>query len=313
MHTPEPSADGLLTLLAVARTGRYTAAADLLGINHTTASRRVAALEQALGGPLLARGAAGWELTELGRSGVAAAERIEAVLHGLDADTAHDLHGKVRIAATDGFSARVVAPAIAELGRAHPRLSVDLLTVTRRAPSTRSGVDVEVVVGRPETYRVEPELLAPYRLGLYGSRDYLAADGTPQRSRDLAGRPLVYFIDSMLTVDDLDLARVLVPDMTDRLSSTNVLVHVEATCAGAGLGLLPCFLADTRPDLVRVLPDEVSVQLEYWMVVRPEAAQRREVAAVVAALRTRVASMRDVLLGVPDPRRTPLRRFIDPR
>ncbi|MBS4102190.1 LysR family transcriptional regulator [Tsukamurella paurometabola] len=297
MHTPEPSADGLLTLLAVARTGRYTAAADLLGINHTTASRRVAALEQALGGPLLARGAAGWELTELGRSGAAAAERIEAVLHGLDADTAHDLHGTVRIAATDGFSARVVAPTIAELGRAHPRLSVDLLTVTRRAPSTRSGVDIEVVVGRPETYRVEPELLAPYRLGLYGSRQYLATDGTPENTRDLAGRPLVYFIDSMLTVDDLDLARVLVPDMTDRLSSTNVLVHVEATCAGAGLGLLPCFLADSRPDLVRVLPDEVSVQLEYWMVVRPEAAQRREVAAVVTALRAQVAAMRAVLLG----------------
>ncbi|GAA1087206.1 LysR family transcriptional regulator [Tsukamurella spumae] len=297
MHTPEPSADGLLTLLAVARTGRYTAAADLLGINHTTASRRVAALERALGGPLLARSAAGWELTELGRSGVAAAERIEAVLHGLDADTDHDLHGKVRIAATDGFSARVVAPAIATLGRAHPRLSVDLLTVTRRAPSTRSGVDMEVVVGRPATYRVEPVLLAPYRLGLYGSRDYLAAEGTPQRPRQLAGRPLVYFIDSMLTVDDLDLARVLVPGMADRLSSTNVLVHVEATCAGAGLGLLPCFLADDRPELVRVLPDEVSVQLEYWMVVRPEAAQRREVAAVVTALRAQVRSMRAALLG----------------
>ncbi|MET9327679.1 LysR family transcriptional regulator [Tsukamurella sp. NPDC003166] len=292
-----PSADGLLTLLAVARTGRYTAAADVLGINHTTASRRVAALEQTLGGPLLARAASGWELTDLGRTAVGAAERIEAVLHGLDADTDHDLHGKVRIAATDGFSARVVAPAIATLGRAHPRLSVDLLTVTRRAPSTRSGVDIEVVVGRPETYRVEPELLAPYRLGLYGSRDYLATDGTPERPRDLAGRPLVYFIDSMLTVDDLDLARVLVPGMADRLSSTNVLVHVEATCAGAGLGLLPCFLADGRPDLVRVLPDEVSVRLEYWMVVRPEAAQRREVAAVVTALRAQVGSMRAALLG----------------
>ena len=117
----------------------------------------------------------------------------------------------------------------------------------------------------------------------------------------------------MLTVDDLDLARVLVPDMTDRLSSTNVLVHVEATCAGAGLGLLPCFLADARPDLVRVLPDEVSVQLEYWMVVRPEATQRREVAAVVTALRAQVASMRGVLLGDPGPRRTALRGFTDPR
>ncbi|GAB3132076.1 LysR family transcriptional regulator [Tsukamurella serpentis] len=302
MHTPDPSADGLLTLLAVARTGRYTTAADLLGINHTTASRRVAALEQALGGPLLARGPGGWELTDLGRTAVSAGERIESVLQELDADTDHELRGKVRIAATDGFSARVVAPAIAELGRAHPRLSVDLLTVTRRAPSTRSGVDIEVVVGRPRTFRVQPVHLAPYRLGLYGSREYLTAEGTPRRRADLAGRPLVYFIDSLLTVDDLDQARVLVPEMSDRLSSTNVLVHVEATCAGAGLGLLPCFLADARPELVRVLPGEVSVELEYWMVVRPEAERRREVAAVAAALRAQATASRGALLGEPEPR-----------
>lgn len=299
MHTvPDPSADGLLTLLAVARTGRYTAAADLLGINHTTASRRVAALEHALGGALLARAAGGWELTDLGRTAVRAAERIEATLQDLHADTDDDLHGTVRIAATDGFSARVVAPAVARLGRTHPRLSVDLLTVTRRAPSTRSGVDIEVVVGRPTTYRVEPAPLAPYRLGLYGSREFLAAEGTPRRRADLTGRPLIYFIDAMLTVDDLDQARLLVPEMTDRLSSTNVLVHVEATAAGAGLGLLPCFLADTHPDLVRVLPDDVSAQLEYWMVVRPEAAGRRETAAVAAALREQVDGMRAVLLGI---------------
>jgi DNA-binding transcriptional LysR family regulator len=297
MHTPDASADGLLTLLAVARTGRYTAAADLLGINHTTASRRVAALENALGGPLLARSAGGWELTDLGRTAVAAAERIEATLHGLHADTDDDLHGKVRIAATDGFSAG--------LGRLHPRLSVDLLTVTRRAPSTRSGVDIEVVVGRPGTYRVEPTLLAPYRLGLYGSEDLLAATGIPRSRADLAGRPLVYFIESMLTVDDLDQARVIVPEMADRLSSTNVLVHVEATRAGAGLGLLPCFLADAQPDLVRVLPDEVFVELEYWMVVRPEAARRREVAVVAGALRERVDAMREELLGGEGYRRSP--------
>ncbi|WP_019200852.1 LysR family transcriptional regulator [Tsukamurella sp. 1534] len=298
MHTSEASADGLLTLLAVARTGRYTAAADLLGINHTTASRRVAALERALGGPLLARAPGGWEPTDLGRTALAAAESVEETLAALRADTHDDLHGTVRVAATDGFSARVVAPAIARLGAAHPRLSVDLLTVTRRAPSTRSGVDIEVVVGRPATFRVQPRLLGPYRLGLYGSTAFLAATGTPSAREELAGVPLVYFIESMLTVDDLDLARELVPQMSDRLSSTNVLVHVEATRAGAGLGLLPCFLADTHADLVRVLPDEVSVELEYWMVVRPEAARRREVVAVADALRAQVDGMRDALLGI---------------
>lgn len=62
-----PSADDLLVLLAVGRTGRYTTAAEELGLNHTTISRRIAALEQAMGGRVLARAAGGWELTELGQ------------------------------------------------------------------------------------------------------------------------------------------------------------------------------------------------------------------------------------------------------
>ena len=38
-----------------------------LGLNHTTISRRIAALEQSIGGRVLARVAGGWALTELGR------------------------------------------------------------------------------------------------------------------------------------------------------------------------------------------------------------------------------------------------------
>ena len=65
-----------------------------------------------------------------------------------------------------------------------------------------------------------------------------------ERLEDLARHPLVYFIDSMLQVDDLDLARSVAPTMRESVTSTNVFVHVEATRAAAGLGLLPCFMAD---------------------------------------------------------------------
>jgi DNA-binding transcriptional LysR family regulator len=50
-----PSADDLLILLAVGRTGRYVSAAEALGVNHTTVSRRIAALEHALGTRVLTR------------------------------------------------------------------------------------------------------------------------------------------------------------------------------------------------------------------------------------------------------------------
>lgn len=296
-----PSADDLLVLLAVGRSGRFTAAADELGINHTTISRRIAALEQSIGGRLLSRAAGGWELTDLGRDALAAAEAVDSAVRSLSVDRAGQraLEGVVRISATDGFSAYIAAPAAARVQRHHPRVAVEIVTATRRASQQRSGHDVEVVVGEPQVHRAEAMRLADYCLGLYGSRDYLTEHGTPQRVDDLARYPLVYFIDSMLQVDDLDLAASFAPAMRESVTSTNVFVHVEATRAAAGLGLLPCFMADRHDDLVRVLPRTVSVRLSYWLVTRAETLRRPEVAAVVDAIRERVVDQREALLGMP--------------
>ena len=85
--------------------------------------------------------------------------------------------------------------------------------------------------------------------------------------------------------------------MRESVTSTNVFVHVEATRAAAGLGLLPCFMADRHDDLVRVLPDAVAIRLSYWLVTRPETLRRPEVSAVVEAIRARMREQHDVLLG----------------
>ncbi|ORA51388.1 LysR family transcriptional regulator [Mycolicibacterium chubuense] len=294
-----PSADDLLVLLAVGRTGRYTTAAEELGLNHTTISRRIAALEQAMGGRVLARVAGGWELTDLGRDALAAAEAVESAVRSLtlDAGGSRMLEGVVRISATDGFSAYIAAPAAASVQRRHPKVAVEIVAATRRASQQRSGLDVEVVVGEPTVHRATAIRLGDYCLGLYGSRDYLAEHGSPANVADLQRFPLVYFIDSMLQVDDLDLAASFAPAMRESVTSTNVFVHVEATRAAAGLGLLPCFMADRHDDLVRVLADTVSIRLAYWLVTRPETLRRPEVAAVVDAIAARMDDQRDVLLG----------------
>lgn len=292
------SADDLLVLLAVGRSGRYVTAAEELGMNHTTISRRVAALEQSIGGRLLARSAGGWELTDLGREALAAAESVEAALRTLSGPAgSRTLEGVVRMSATDGFSAYVAAPAAARVQRLHPGVTVEIVAATRRATQQRSGLDVEVVVGEPQVHRAQAEWLGDYRLGLYGSRDYLERHGAPASRSDLTGHPLVYFIDSMLQVDDLDLARTIAPSMRESVTSTNVFVHVEATRAAAGLGLLPCFMADRHADLVRVLPNEVGVPLGYWLVARTETLRRPEVAVLVEAIRDVVSEKRDALLG----------------
>lgn len=292
-------ADQLLVLLQVARTGRYTTAAQALGVNHTTVARNITALERSLGGRLLVRGADGWELTSLGRRAARAGEAVSDAVDRLVAgDTEADpVTGVVRMTATDGFSAYIASPAIARLRGEHPELSVELVTVTRVATHHRSGVDIDVVVGEPSVQRAKAVCLGDYVLGMYGSRDYLDRHGTPATVDEMSRHGLVYFIDSMLQVNHLDAPRRLVPGMQDALASTNVFVHVEATRAGAGLGFLPCFMADRHDDLVRLLPDEVTERLPYWAVIRSESWRRPAVAAVVQALLAEMAQQRDRMLG----------------
>ncbi|TXG89143.1 LysR family transcriptional regulator [Rhodococcus rhodnii] len=293
-----PNPDDLLVLLAVGRTGRYTAAADDLGLNHTTVARRIESLEKALGGRVLARGSAGWELTELGRRAFTAAEGVEDALGGLVAAASgtSSLGGVVRMSATDGFSAYLAAPAAVAVRRRHPAITVEIVTATRLASQHRSGLDIEVVVGEPHVHRAEAMRLADYTLGLYASHTYLREHGVPRTRGELAQHPIVYFVDSMLQVDDLDLARTLAPQMSESVTSTNVFVHVEATRAHAGVGLLPAFMADRHADLVRVLPG-IGATLTYWLVARTESFRRPEVAVVVDAIRAVAHANRDALLG----------------
>lgn len=298
-HFPAPplSADDLLVLLAVARTGRYTTAGQQLGLNHTTIARRIAALEAQLGGRVLSREDGGWELTPLGTRALAAAESVERALGGLDARDDERVEGLIRLSATDGFSGFVAAPAMAALQERHPDVRLEIITGTRQASQQRAGADLEVVVGRPQVRRARAVHLADYALGLYASRDYLRRHPTPRTLDDLAGKPLVYFIESMLHVDSLDDARRAVPGMTDAVASTNVYVHVDATRGGAGFGLLPAFLADPHDDLVRLLPDLVAQRLPYWLVARPEALRQPAVAAFLEALDRRLQAVRPQLLG----------------
>lgn len=300
--TKRPRADDLLVLLAVARTGRYTGAASHLGLDHTTIARRIAALESVLGGRLLAQSATGWDLTDLGRAAAESAGRIEAALSQLDgirsADAPDLVSGVVRMSATDGFSAYIAAPAIAALRIDHPRLTVEIVAATRRAAEHRAGLDLEVVVGAPQTHRARAVELGTYTLGMYASRDYLARTGHPETREELEQHRLVYFVDSMLQVDALDLPRRLVPGMQDGLTSTNVFVHVEATRAGAGIGLLPCFAADRHDDLVRLLPSTFAEKLPYYLVARPESLRLPAVSALAEALRTQTRASKAMLDGV---------------
>lgn len=292
LHTNLPS---LMTFLTVARLGRFTAAANSLGINHATVSRRINALEKVTGQRLLLRSQSGWEITSEGRQVFEIAEEIEQSLTKLVVDdTEPTITGTVRIGAPEAFTGHIAAPVLARVQREHPALDIELFTSTQRARQNRSGLDLEIVVGKPEVPRAWERPLLEYQLKLYATEAYLADNGIPATLQDLQTHRLNYYVEAILLVQDLDDALTMLPAMRPGLSSTNVYAHLTATLAGAGIGLLPDFMADGHPGIVPVLADEFAHPATFWAVVRQESLRNRAVATVYQALKDYAASSNTV-------------------
>ena len=186
----KPSADDLLVLLAVGRSGRYITAAEELGLNHTTISRRIAALER-----VDRRPGTGPGRPADGSSPTSAARRCRRPRPSRSAVRSLTVHAGGRPRAggrrADIGDRRLLAPTSPRprpprCSATHPNVAVEIVAATRRATQQRSGLDVEVVVGEPKVHRAKAIRLGDYCLGLYGSRDYLADHGTPTSVADLA-------------------------------------------------------------------------------------------------------------------------------
>lgn len=295
-----PSPDDLLILLTVARLGRFTAVAEALETTHTTISRRILALDKRLGGRTLERNPHGWELTELGRQAVLAAEKIEQSLGELAGhldEGADSVSGLIRISAPDGFGAVIVTPALVRLQRGHPRLAVEVLSSTRKLSQNRSGLDLEIVAGPIDAGRAETIALSDYYLRLYASPAYLKAKGVPHDVAELQEHAFVSYVESALQIAELGLGSSGLAEPAARFQATSVFAQIEAVRAGCGIGILPSFMVTGQPDLVPVLPAAYERRLQFWAAARPESLRSPAVQAVIGAILQETAHRRRALMA----------------
>ena len=115
------------SFLAVVRSGGVTRAARELGYAQATLSARIAALESAVGVPLLEPGRRNAVLTDAGRVVLARAESLlrDAVALQKDARSAAG-HVAIRVAACEPVATYRLPPIVAAFARAHPRIDIEL-------------------------------------------------------------------------------------------------------------------------------------------------------------------------------------------
>ena len=265
--------DLLRSFLAVARSGKLTAAARRLKVDHSTLSRRIATLETSLRAKLFDKSLNGYTLTLEGERLLAQAERMEATVTAIQGEIAAEsraVSGTVRIGTPDGFGTSFLAPRIGELSARHPDLEIELVATPRSFSLSKREADIAVGLTDQAHGRLLTRKLTDYELGIYGaasrSRDWQAIGD----AADLAAFPFISYIDDLIYAPELDYLPLVARGITPRIRSSNLMAQAEAIASGAGLGVLPCFLAGSDPRFVRLLPGKVRLIRTFYMSVHKD-------------------------------------------
>lgn len=243
-------------------------AARRLGTSQARLSRRIVALEEAVGARLLNRTTKGSSLTEDGQIFFEAAERIEAEMLGglaLLQGRRSEVHGTIRIGAPDGFGSAFLAPRLHKLALEYPDLHVQLVPMPRSFSLSHREADLAVMVGRPDRGRLRARRLTEYTLGCYAARNYLAARGRPNCVEDLGRHDLVGYVEDLIPSADFAYATEISRDWSARIEISTAIGQLAAVRSGAGIGVLHDFMAAGEPDLVPLLSGHVATRA-YWMV-----------------------------------------------
>ncbi len=270
-------------LLAVARRGTVSAAALDLRVDHATVIRRIDRLEKDMGIVLFSRRPTGYELTPAGKKALLLAETVEStVLSGMSTlgQLSDQLSGTVRIGAPDGFGSYFLAPRLVPFIERYPDLDVQLVATARTFSLAKREAEVAISLTVPQEGRIVARKLIDYELRLYAAPKYLARSAPIETRADLASHRFTGYIEELLYTPELDYLSLVCEKDQVCMRSGNLIAQMQATVAGIGLAILPCFMAKWRRDLVPVLPGEFSLTRSFWLLMHEDSRDHPAVRAL---------------------------------
>ena len=300
MTTSGPDWNDLRFFLAAAREGTLSGAARALGVRHTTISRRLAALEAALGVSLVVRRPQGVEVTPLGQRLLPLGEDLERAIEAMTA-LARSGTRRVRLALPTGFSP-FFADRMAAFRKACPDISLELTSGSRPVDLRHGEADLAVRVGPVADETLVARKLCVSGWSLYASRVYLDRHPMPIDPHRLSGHDIIGFHENLAGVPGARWVDAYGKGATIVFRVAEMTEMLAAALGGAGLAAMPCMLAEPEPRMVRLTPDILGshpVSLVYRREIGDEAPVRAVICFVTAVIKDHAA----MISG--EPRRLP--------
>jgi DNA-binding transcriptional LysR family regulator len=291
--------DDVRVFLAVARHGSLRAAGRALGLSQPTVGRRLASFEATFGGPtLFDRLPEGLRLNAAGEALIAVAEELESAALALErrrAAASPALSGTVRVSVGEwaaSFLARYLA---GTSGAALPAgITLELAETQQTANLARREADLALRHHPPESGDLYVTKAGVFACAVYRGPGE-GGDAWVTYTEEQAHYPTARWVQQRLRETGGAVA----------LRASNMAMQLAAIRAGAGRGVLPCFIGDSDPLLERLTPPVPEIAAEYWVIVHRDLRRAACVRAVIDWIRRLFDERHHELAGTaPQPRKS---------
>ncbi|HEU5068640.1 MAG TPA: LysR family transcriptional regulator [Sphingomicrobium sp.] len=277
--------DDARILLAIAEQRSLSGAARELGVNHATISRRLARLEAAIANPLIERSGTRFALTGAGEAAFLQAQRMgsAAADFARAASATDQLAGIVRVSATPTVAEQFLAGLLGLIVRQHPAIEIELFGEDRNVRLSSGEADLSIRMDRPHSGNARARKLGELHYSVYASPTYLEQTAEGQRrfigfSSDEASRGAMGS-----RIAELAHGEALA------IRCPSIAAQREAAAAGAGLALLPRFLAADDARLIEVEHTRYRWRQSLWLVMRSDVSRVARVRLVADAIAEELA------------------------
>jgi DNA-binding transcriptional LysR family regulator len=286
--------DAARVLLAVLRSPSLSAAARSLGLDKSTVSRRIEALERALRARLFVRTREGLRPTAAGERLRVHAERIEAEMQSLASAAIaglDEVSGNVRIATTEALGPRLIQGGLLDLRAQYPGLSIEVLAGNRPLDLSRGEAELAIRVSPTRDPSLTVRVLGKYPISLFAAPSYLRTRGHPRALAQLAGH------DALLPSGELE----SLPEaiwLRERsgtrivFRSSSLPTLVEAAVRGHGIVALTHAWGTSVSGLEHVVGLDMLPARPTWLVFHPDVIQQPAVRLVADRIALAFAASR---------------------
>ncbi len=267
--------DKLRIFHAVADAGSLTHAGDTLHLSQSAVSRQVRALEESLNTTLFHRHARGLILTEQGELLFDATRAMTKRLDAASArirDSEEEVFGELRVTTTLGFGTIWLAPRLHKLYEQYPDLNIDLMLEERVLDLPMREADAAIRMKEPSQADLIRKRLMSVRMRLYATQKYLDEHDALEDTSDLSHHRLICQRTdaTQVSASAAFTQWLLTNDIPSRLLVNNYFGVLQAVLHDLGIGVLPDYVVEENPHLVRVLPEEESSEIPVYLAYPEE-------------------------------------------